>query len=82
MYNNLLRSNGRDFLARNMKMPIITTPIDSVLQSAITDNTKNSFGNQTLYDMCKRGSMLNLDDLADEIGLIGRSYAASLERRF
>lgn len=63
-------------------MPIITTPIDLVLQSAITTNTKNSFGNQTLYDMCKRGSMLNADELADEIWLIGRSYAASPERRF
>ena len=65
-----------------MKMPIITTPIDSVLQSALTTNTKNSFGNQTLYDMCKCGSMLNSDELADEIWLIGRSYAASPERRF
>lgn len=48
-----------------MKMPIITTPIDLVLQSTITTNTKNSFGNQTLYDMCKNGSMLNPDELAD-----------------
>lgn len=63
--NNELRGNGRDFLARNMKMPIITTPIDLVLQSTITTNTKNSFGNQTLYDMCKNGSMLNPDELAD-----------------
>ena len=63
-------------------MPIITTPIDIVLQSAITTNTANSFGNQTLYDMCKIGSMLNADELADEIWLIGRSYAASPERRF
>ena len=63
-------------------MPIITTPIDSVLQSALTTNTKNSFGNQTLYDMCNRGSMMKPDELGDEIWLIGRSYAASPERRF
>lgn len=63
-------------------MPIITTPIDVALQSVITTATANSFGNQTLYDMCKRGSMLNADELADEIWLIGRSYAASPERRF
>lgn len=65
-----------------MKMPIITTPIDLVLQSTITTNTKNSFGNRTLYDMCKNGSMMNPEELADEIWLIGRSYAASPERRF
>ena len=63
-------------------MPIITTPIDFVLQSAITTNTRNSFGNQILYDMCKSGNMLNPEELADEIWLIGRSYAASTERRF
>lgn len=63
-------------------MPIITSPIDSALQNAITTNTKNSFGNQILYDMCKCGSMLKPDELADEIWLIGRSYAASPERRF
>ena len=63
-------------------MPIITTPIDLVLQNAITTNTKNSFGNQILYDMCKSGNMLNPEELADEIWLIGRSYAASPERRF
>ena len=68
-------------LAHKKEMPITTT-IDIALQSAITTNTKNSFGNQTLYDMCKRGSMLNADELADEIWLIGRSYAASPERRF
>ena len=63
-------------------MSIITTPIDLVFQSAITTNAKNSFGNQILYDMCKSGNMLNPEELADEIWLIGRSYAASPERRF
>ena len=63
-------------------MPITTTAIDIALQSVITSSTVNSFGNQTLYDMCKKGNMLNADELADEIWLIGRSYAASHERRF
>lgn len=63
-------------------MPIITTSIDISLQNAISSNTANSFGNQTLYDMCNSGSMLNPNQLWDEIWLIGRSYAASPERRF
>lgn len=73
---------GENILVTKKEMPIITTPIDVALQSAITTNTANSFGNQTLYDMCKRGSMLSAYELADEIWLIGRSYAASPERRF
>lgn len=63
-------------------MPIITTSIDIELEQAIKTNRANSFGNQILYDMCKSGNMLNPDELADEIWLIGRSYAASPERRF
>ena len=61
---------------------IISNSIDNELKSVILDNRANSFGNQTLYDMCKSGSILNPDELADEIWLIGRSYAASPERRF
>ena len=61
---------------------IISNSIDNELKNVILDNLANSFGNQTLYDMCKSGSMLNPEELADEIWLIGRSYAASPERRF
>ena len=61
---------------------IISNSIDNELKNVILDNRANSFGNQTLYDMCKSGSILNPDELADEIWLIGRSYAASPERRF
>lgn len=48
-------------------------------------NEKYSFGNQLLYDMCveKTGQQWGDNDiLADKIWLIGRSYAASPERRY
>ena len=61
---------------------VITQNIDNVLKTALQNNTHNSYGNQILYDMCQKGSMLHDDELADEIWLIGRSYAASPERRF
>ena len=61
---------------------MISNSIDNELKNVLLDNRANSFGNQTLYDMCKSGSILNPDELADEIWLIGRSYAASPERRF
>ena len=46
---------------------------------------KCSFGNQLLYDMCVEKTEQQWDDnniLADKIWLIGRSYAASPERRY
>ena len=46
---------------------------------------KCSFGNQLLYDMCVEKIGQQWDDyyiLADKIWLIGRSYAASPERRY
>ncbi|MDD6094765.1 MAG: hypothetical protein PUC29_03370 [Clostridia bacterium] len=48
-------------------------------------NEKCSFGNKLLYDMCinKEGQEWNnVNLLADKIWLIGRSYAASPERRY
>lgn len=48
-------------------------------------NTKCSFGNNILYDMCKNKAgqdWTNPDVLADKMWLIGRSYAASPERRY
>ena len=63
-------------------MPIITTNIDTLLSTYISTYTSNSFGNQTLYDMCAIGSITKPKELADEIWLIGRSYSASPERRF
>lgn len=61
---------------------IITNNIDSELINAIVKNQTNSFGNEVLYDMCVKGDMLNARQLWNEIWLIGRSYAASPERRF
>ena len=63
-------------------MPIITMNIDTLLSTYISTYTSNSFGNQTLYDMCDKGDLTKASELADEIWLIGRSYAASPERRF
>src|SRR5699024_7272696 len=47
-------------------------------------NQKNSFGNQILYDMCdpNKNPWGDAARLADKIWLIGRSYAASPERRY
>lgn len=47
-------------------------------------NRKNTFGNQILYDMCepKNNPWGEPNRLADKIWLIGRSYAASPERRY
>lgn len=49
-----------------------------------TANQKNSFGNKILYDMCKLNttSWDPANVLGDKIWLIGRSYAASPERRY
>ena len=63
-------------------MPIISPSIDALLRTYITTYTSNSFGNQTLYDMCTRGNITIPTELADQIWLIGRSYSASPERRF
>ena len=63
-------------------MAIITEEIDQILREFLCDYTQNSFGNQTLYDMCTKGNMSIREKLADEIWLIGRSYAVSPERRF
>lgn len=63
-------------------MPIISQNIDKDLQNVISSNSSNSFGNQVLYAMCKQGNILYDKILADEFWLIGRSYAASPERRF
>ena len=45
---------------------------------------KNGFGNRILYDMCSRKDpeAQNTEALGDKIWLIGRSYAASPERRY
>lgn len=41
-----------------------------------------SFGNQVLYDMCKRTPLhTNEEEIIGKVWLIGRSYAAALERR-
>lgn len=61
---------------------VISNPVDNELKSAILHNHDNSFGNNILYDMCRSGDMLDANKLGDEIWLIGRSYAASPERRF
>lgn len=47
-------------------------------------NRKNTFGNQILYDMCEpnKNPWGEPKRLADKIWLIGRSYAASPERRY
>ena len=47
-------------------------------------NQKSSFGNQILYDMCdqNKNPWGDPNRLADKIWLIGRSYAASPERRY
>lgn len=63
-------------------MPIISPSIDALLSTYITTYTSNSFGNQTLYNMCAKGNITIHKELADEIWLIGRSYSASPERRF
>lgn len=50
-----------------------------------TANRKNSFGNQILYDMCSKAGTDGWEAaqvLGDKIWLIGRSYAASPERRY
>jgi len=40
-----------------------------------------SWGNQVLYDMCKKSDLKNEEHLSSKIWIIGRSYAASPERR-
>ena len=48
-------------------------------------NNPDTFGNQILYDMCVNNAdhpWGKADILADKIWLIGRSYAASPERRY
>lgn len=40
-----------------------------------------SFGNQVLYDMCQKAPLhINEDEIIGKVWLIGRSYAAAIER--
>jgi hypothetical protein len=40
-----------------------------------------SFGNQTLYEMCEKAPLhINKEEIVGKIWLIGRSYAAAIER--
>lgn len=49
---------------------------------ASEEHSRWTFGNRILYDMCKEKPYHDEDDvIAGKIWLIGRSYAASIERR-
>ena len=63
----LKRSIEKTFIQGKFNKATSDTEVNKTrgMVEAITTNTKNSFGNQTLYDMCKNGSMLNPDELAD-----------------
>lgn len=63
-------------------MSINNEKIDKIIDSIASE--EYSFGNRLLYDICKDIDGQKWDDpkiLADKIWLIGRSYAASPERR-
>ena len=65
-----------------------TKPVVNALSGLLLgfqiQNRENSFGNQILYDMCdpNKNPWGDVTRLADKIWLIGRSYAASPERRY
>jgi hypothetical protein len=59
-------------------MDNITAPF---IQKVLGDHTW-SLGNQVLYELCKNDPFHKRDDeIAAKVWLIGRSYAASIERR-
>lgn len=64
------------------------TSIEQILSELavpfLSQNKPTSFGNQILYDMCdpNKNPWGNTARLADKVWLIGRSYAASPERRY
>ena len=62
----------------------VENALTGLLQGFQRYNRKNTFGNQILYDMCepKNNPWGEPKRLADKIWLIGRSYAASPERRY
>lgn len=62
----------------------VENALTGLLQGFQRYNRKNTFGNQILYDMCepKNNPWGEPNRLADKIWLIGRSYAASPERRY
>ena len=62
----------------------VENALSGLLQGFQRYNRKNTFGNQILYDMCepKNNPWGEPNRLADKIWLIGRSYAASPERRY
>lgn len=58
-----------------------TSPTKSFVQRAIADSTWD-IGNKVLYDLCKRHPLhRDPDVIGAKIWLIGRSYAAAIERR-
>lgn len=62
----------------------VENALTGLLQGFQRYNRKNTFGNQILYDMCEpnKNPWGEPKRLADKIWLIGRSYAASPERRY
>ena len=62
----------------------VENALSGLLQGFQRYNRKNTFGNQILYDMCEpnKNPWGEPNRLADKIWLIGRSYAASPERRY
>lgn len=88
-------ANGQDNSFRNKKQNYIRssaienqTSIEQILSELavlfLSQNKPTSFGNQILYDMCdpNKNPWGDAARLADKIWLIGRSYAASPERRY
>lgn len=66
-----------------MALNLVTTEFDQKLQDVVASPV--GFGNKLLYEMCKNKDGQSWGDpaiLADKIWLIGRSYAASPERRY
>ena len=56
--------------------------ISALSASLDTPNTRWSFGNQILYDMCAENPLHNdADVIVGKIWIIGRTYAAAIERR-
>lgn len=62
----------------------VVNALSGLLLGFRIQNRENSFGNQILYDMCdpNKNPWGDAARLADKIWLIGRSYAASPERRY
>ena len=70
---------GRKNLSQ-MKKPVVQITRDDV-EKALA-NTAWDLGNEVLYDLCSKHPRHNTDqEIIAKIWLIGRSYAAALERR-